>query len=158
MWFASWLTYSVSRSFDWYLIASKTESLFLALINLPLYIFDVIIEFPLRELYRHGPTFVGWEGESLAKICSRITHYGNEEFWARNMAECQEIYASKEAAAMQIRKPILIGFIVLILLYMVKTIVEAQAMRRQHLDPNMVETYKAITMLARQLNRAVNSN
>jgi hypothetical protein len=91
----------------------------LALINLPLHIFDVIIEFPLRELYRHGPTFVGWEGESLAKICSRITHYGNEEFWARNMAECQEIYASKEAAAMQIRKPILIGFIVLILLYMV---------------------------------------
>ena len=156
--FASWLTYSVSQSVDWGMATNKMESLFLAMVNLPFYLFDVIIEFPLRELYRHGPSLIGWEGESLARICSRVTHYGDEDFWRRNMEECEGIYASKEAAAMQIRKPILIGAIVLIMFYMVKSIVEAQAMRRQQLDPNMVETYRAITMLARQLKRAVNNN
>ena len=127
-------------------------------VNIPFYLFDVMIEFPLKELYRHGPSLVGWEGKPLAKICSHVTHYGDEEFWRRNMEECEEIYASKEAAAMHIRKPALIGVIILVLFYMVKSIVEAQAMRRQQLDPNMVETYRAITMLARQLKRAVNTN
>jgi hypothetical protein len=155
---ASWLTYSASQSFNWNLVTIKMESVFLAMVNLPFYLFDVMIEFPLRELYRHGPSLVGWEGETLARICSRVTHYGDEDFWRRNMEECEEIYASKEAAAMQIRKPILIGVIILVLFYMIKSIVEAQAMRRQQLDPNMVETYRAITMLTRQLKRAVNSN
>ncbi|KAL3766581.1 hypothetical protein ACHAWO_008255 [Cyclotella atomus] len=156
--YASWLTYSATQRVDWALAVDKVEFLFLATVNVPFYIFDVLIEFPLRELYRHGPSMVGWEGESLERICSRITHYGDEAFWSRNMEECAEIYASKEAAAMQIHKPILIGFIILMLFYMVKSIMEAHAMRRQQLDPNMVETYRAITMLARQLKRAVNAN
>lgn len=155
---ASWMTYSATQRLDWDMATNKLESIFLAVVNIPFYLFAVMIEFPLRELYRHGPSLIGWEGESLARICSRVTHYGDEDFWKRNMEECEEIYASKEAAAMQIRKPALIGVIVLILFYMVKSIVEAQAMRRQHLDPNMVETYRAITMLARQLKRAVNTN
>lgn len=154
---ASWLAYRASQSLDWDLIMYKLEALLFSFLNIPFYLFDAVIEFPLRELYRHGPSFLGWEGEPLAKICSRVTHHGDEQFWKRNMDECEAIYASKEAAAMQVRKPILIGFLLLIAFYMVKSLVEARAMRRHQLDPNMVETYRAITMLTRQLKRAMNS-
>lgn len=153
---ASWMTYTASQSVDWNKTTNKLESVFLAMMNLPFSLFDAVVEFPLKELYRHGPSFFGWEGESLARICSRVTHYGDEDFWRRNMEECEQIYASKEAAAMQIRKPILIGVIILILFYMIRSIIEAR--RHPQLDPNMVETYRAITMLARQLKRVVNNN
>ena len=153
---ASWITYSASQSVDWNKATNKLESIFLATMNLPFSLFDAVVEFPLKELYRRGPSFFGWEGESLARICSRVTHYGDEDFWRRNMEECEQIYASKEAAAMQIRKPILIGVFILMLFYMIRSIIEAR--RHPQIDPNMVETYRAITMLARQLKRAVNNN
>ncbi|EJK58725.1 hypothetical protein THAOC_21123, partial [Thalassiosira oceanica] len=80
-------------------------------------------------------------------------------YWSRNMDECERIYRSKEAAAMQIRKPIAIGCMIFIAFFMVKSIVEARAralQRQQRVDPNMVETYRAIHMLIRQLKRAGN--
>lgn len=153
---ASWLTYRASYGIDyWNCLTQKIGSLLLAFVNIPFYLFDLLTEFPLRELYRKGPSLVGWEGQSLAKICSRVTYHGDEEFWTRNIEECERIYASKEAAAMQIRKPILVGLFIMIIFYMVKSLVEARAMRRQRLDPNMVEMYRAITMLIRQVKRAI---
>lgn len=157
---ASWWMYGAAQLVDWdYVIDEvvyRTERCFFAIMNFPFWLFDRIIEFPLREIYRHGPSIIGWEGEPLPRICARITYHGDEAFWSRNLEECEQLYYAKESAAMQVRKPIVIGFFILALFYMVKSIVAARALRRrERIDPNMVETYRAIQMLTRQLRRAV---
>ncbi|KAL7535870.1 hypothetical protein ACHAXR_006786, partial [Thalassiosira sp. AJA248-18] len=159
---ASWWTYGAAQLIDWDYVMDETlhrlEGYLFATLNFPFWLFDTLIEFPLREVYRHGPSILGWEGEPLPRICARITYHGDEAFWSRNIDECERIYYSKEAAAMQVRKPIVIGFLILVIFYMIKSIVEARALRRrERIDPNMVETYRAIQMLTRQLRRAVNS-
>mmetsp|Transcript_40099 Transcript_40099/g.85372 ORF Transcript_40099/g.85372 Transcript_40099/m.85372 type:complete len:459 (+) Transcript_40099:134-1510(+) len=159
---ASWFAFAVTQLVDWKYVLDEAmyriERIFFALLNFPFWLFDAVIEFPLRELYRHGPSVLGWEGEPLPRICARITYHGDESFWSRNFEECEQIYKAKEMAAMQWRKPVAIGFLVLMLFYMAKSIVAARALRRrERIDPNMVETYRAIQMLTRQLRRAANA-
>lgn len=156
--YTSWYVYQASQHIEWEYIFNKVEGCIFAAMNLPFILFDILIELPLREVYRHGPSIVGWEGEPLPRICSRITYHGDESFWTRNIDECERIYRSRELAAMQIRKPIVIGFLVLVSFYMIRSIMEARALRmRERVDPNMVETYRAIQMLTRQLRRALNA-
>ncbi|KAL7550096.1 hypothetical protein ACHAWF_013326 [Thalassiosira exigua] len=159
---ASWWAYGAAQAVDWEEVWEEAaywlELRVFAAINFPFWLFDVLVDFPLRELYRHGPSLIGWEGEPLPRICARITYHGDEMFWSRNLEECERIYEAKEAAAMQVRKPIVICLVILALFYMIKSIVAARALRRrERLDPNMVETYRAIQMLTRQLRRAVNA-
>ncbi len=135
----------------------KSQQIFESAIVLPFHLAQVLVEFPLKELYRHGPSFLGWEGDSLPKICARITYHGDPEFWSRNMDECQRVYDSKEAAALHIWKPILMLFWIIGLFYMVRLILARWALnRRERLDPDVVETYQAIRMLVRQFRRAMN--
>ena len=158
----SWWSYSAVCHVDWDhffdSVITKFELFVWSIVSLPFWLFDVLVEFPLRELYRYGPSVVGWEGEPLPRICAQITYTGDEGFWSRNIDECERIYRAKEDAAMLFRKPLLVLVIVVAVFYMVKSIVEARALRRrERIDPNMVETFRAINMLSRQLRRAMNT-
>jgi hypothetical protein len=158
----SWWSYSAAMRLDWDhfldVMVTKFEVFVWGIVSLPFWLFDVLVEFPLRELYRYGPSVVGWEGEPLPRICAQITYTGDEGFWSRNIEECERIYRAKEDAAMLFRKPLLILVIIVAVFYMVKSIVEARALRRrERIDPNMVETFRAINMLTRQLRRAMNT-
>ena len=132
---ASWWMNGAAQLADWdYMIDEvlyRTERCFFAIMNFPFWLFDRIIEFPLREIYRHGPSIIGWEGEPLPRICARITYHGDEAFWSRNLEECEQLYYAQESAAMQVRRPIVIGFFILALFYIVKSIVAARALRRR---------------------------
>ena len=158
----SWWSYSAATRVDWgdFLdtMVTKFEVFLWGIVSLPFWLFDVFIEFPLREVYRYGPSVVGWEGEPLPRICAQITYTGDEGFWSRNIEECERIYRAKEDAALLFRKPLLVLVIIVAVFYMVKSIVEARALRRrERIDPNMVETFRAINMLSRQLRRAMNT-
>ncbi|KAK1745255.1 hypothetical protein QTG54_004546 [Skeletonema marinoi] len=158
----SWRLYSAASCVDWDhffdAMVTKFEVFVWNVVSLPFWLFDVLVEFPLRELYRYGPSIVGWEGEPLPRICSQITYTGDEGFWSRNIEECERIYRAKEDAAMLFRKPLLVSVIVVVVFYMVKSIVAARALRRrERIDPNMLETFRAINMLSRQLRRAMNT-
>ena len=158
----SWWSYSAAGRVDWgefyEATITKFEVFVWNVISLPFWLFDVLVEFPLRELYRYGPSVVGWEGEPLPRICAQITYTGDEGFWSRNIEECERIYKAKEDAAMLFRKPLLVSVIVVTVFYMIKSIVEARALRRrERIDPNMVETFRAMNMLCRQLRRAMNT-
>jgi hypothetical protein len=125
------------------------------LINLPFQLFNVLVEIPLREAYRHGPSFIGWEGQPLPRICSQVTFHGDEAFWSRNMQECEKIYAAKEAAAMHIRKPLLYIAVAAGLFFAAQSLVRTNAIRRQYRpDRNMYDVYNALNTLLRQVNRA----
>mmetsp|Transcript_11244 Transcript_11244/g.23601 ORF Transcript_11244/g.23601 Transcript_11244/m.23601 type:complete len:216 (+) Transcript_11244:2-649(+) len=67
----------------------KSQQILESAIAVPYHLSNVFVEFPLKELYRHGPSFLGLEGDSLPRICARITYHGDPEFWSLNMGEYQ---------------------------------------------------------------------
>mmetsp|Transcript_2407 Transcript_2407/g.5529 ORF Transcript_2407/g.5529 Transcript_2407/m.5529 type:complete len:683 (-) Transcript_2407:59-2107(-) len=132
------------------------QAFVMTMINLPMKLFNVLVEVPLRETYRYGPSFIGWEGQPLPRICAQVTFHGDEAFWSRNLEECQRIYAAKEAAALHVRKPILYILIACGLFFAIQSLVKTHAIRRQYRpDRNMVETYNAFNILLRQIQRGV---
>lgn len=117
-------------------------------------VYEVIVQIPLRELYRYGPWVIGWEGEALSSICARITYHGDAVFWSRNMEECERIYQLKEEAFLRITRPIVYLLTFLVLVYLVRITLqelrESRKHKRQHspVDREMLETYRAMNTLA----------
>lgn len=124
--------------------------------------FNLFVNMPIKELYRYGPSMIGWEGVSLAKICTRITYHGDEEFWKRNMEECQHIYNAKEDAMLRMMRPVLYLFTLLTGFWVARALVREHALSmRQKVkspDRDMVETYQAFNVIFRQMSRAMKSN
>mmetsp|Transcript_25602 Transcript_25602/g.37829 ORF Transcript_25602/g.37829 Transcript_25602/m.37829 type:complete len:323 (+) Transcript_25602:147-1115(+) len=120
-------------------------------------IFEVVVNLPLRELYRYGP-YPGWEGASLPKICARITYHGDEDFWRRNLEDCQQIYSAKEEAMMRMSRPFIYLLTLIVGFFTIRSLVREYALwLSKHMekpDRNMVETYDAFRVLFRQMNRA----
>ena len=65
-------------------------------VMVPFHFVEVVIEAPIKQIYRYGPSMFGWEGLSYPRICARITYHGDEAFWAKNLPECKKIFAAKE--------------------------------------------------------------
>lgn len=110
---------------------------------------------PLQDTYRYGPSFMGgWEGASLTNICARMT-YGDEEFWKRNLQDCENMYEAKESAFLFVGRPLVFLVLLLALVWIVKQWLwyhELQQ-RDRYQDRDMVQTYRAMQVLFRQLSR-----
>ena len=119
--------------------------------------YDMTIQLPLKELYRHGPWFVGWEGDSLPRICARITYHGDAAFWSRNLEECQRIYAAKEEAYLRLARPavyaVVMVFFVAILRFIVWELTAPRERPRPPTDRDMVETYRAFQVIMGQVRK-----
>ena len=83
------------------------------LVMLPFHFVEVVIEAPIKQIYRYGPPLFGWEGLSYPQICARITYHGDAAFWAKNLEECKKVFTSKEGAVLNVCKPVI--YIVLFL-------------------------------------------
>ena len=118
-------------------------------------VYHFLFDLPLRELYRYGPYMIGWEGSTLPEICSRITYHGDRAFWARNMNECHLIYAGKEESFLRIARPTVYSILAIILFWAVRYLVQtyADGIRMRAADRDMHETYRALNILLRHLNR-----
>jgi len=118
--------------------------------------YHVAIEWPLREAYRNGPWFLGWEGESLSRICARITFHGDEIFWERNMLECQRIFDVKEQAWLRVARPFVGLFVAVFAVWALRLLI--REWRRHHqrerpMDRDMVDLFRAFTVITRQIYR-----
>jgi len=146
------------------------KSITTACISFPILLVENMIDFPLRELYRHGPGFAGgWEGSTAASICAAITYHGDESFWLRNMDECHRIFGEKEEAFLKTARPCLylllawIGFKIMKAgaktAFMVFMTGRKERKTKkvgdldQKVDPDMTETYKAMSTLIRQVGQ-----
>ena len=126
------------------------------ILNLPSLLVKTIINDPLKELYRHGPSVIGWEGSSLPSICTQITHMGDENFWYKNIDECEKIYANKEMAMLHVRKPILYIVIALSIFFAVQSLMKTWAIQRQNRPPKeMIETYEAFRLVMKIIRRGM---
>jgi hypothetical protein len=123
-----------------------------------------MIQMPLQELYRHGPWLIGWEGDSLPRICARITYHGDASFWSRNFEECERIYAAKEEAWLRMARPIVYGILAVTVTTIVRFILWERAqhnlrmaaqLRGPPTDRDMVETYRAFQVIMRQVGRTL---
>jgi hypothetical protein len=120
--------------------------------------FYFVFDLPIRELYRYGPSLIGWEGMDLPDICSRITYHGDRGFWSRNHWECEAIYKSKEEAFVRICRPMLYIVLVGVCFIAVRHLVAVYAeSKRDRTDRAVLETYHAfqtlIRLVSRQLDR-----
>jgi hypothetical protein len=151
--------YSTGRDINVILDRSqeRAESFLGYIINLPFQIVEVCIDYPLKELYRFGPSIVGWEGQSLPLICSQITHMGDESFWSRNLDECQKIYDNKEVAMLHFRKPLVFCIISYLAFLVIRSLVQAWAIKEQNRPhPEMVEIYQTFKMLMNVVHKGFN--
>lgn len=81
---------------------------------------------------------------------------GDEQFWRRNMNECEKIYHTKEMASLHFRRPIVYFILCYLLFLMIRSLVHTAAIRRQNRpSQDMVETYKAFQMVLRVLSRGM---
>jgi hypothetical protein len=128
-------------------------------------LFELIVNQPLRELYRYGPSLVGWEGASLPSVCARITYHGDETFWKRNLDECHNIYSNKEEAMLRTVRPLFYLASVMAGFWAIRALVREHAIvvrdRKNHLllapdHRDMVDTYHAFNVIFRQMSRAMN--
>jgi hypothetical protein len=118
--------------------------------------FYLIFDLPIRELYRHGPYFIGWEGMDLPDICSRITYHGDRQFWGRNQEECLAIFNLKEEAFVRICRPIMYVVLALIIFYVIRHLVAVYAEnKRDRTDRVVLETYHAFQTMIRLITRQV---
>jgi len=123
--------------------------------------YNVTIEWPLQELYRSGPWFLGWEGESLPQICARITYHGDAHFWesAHNLLECQRIFAAKQQAWLRLARPVVYFVLAVLgvtaLRLLLREYWEQQHRRRERPgDRDMADLYRAFHVVLRQVQRA----
>lgn len=119
-------------------------------------VYYAVFDFPFRELYRYGPRFFGgWEGTDLPEICSRITYYGDRNFWMRNMSECESIFQSKEEAFIRVVRPGIYILIFLMLFWAAQHLVSSYAeQKRDRTDRAVLDTYHAVQTLIRLSNRS----
>lgn len=143
-------------------------------VTVPIHLFDVVIETPVKQLYRYGPSVFGWEGLSYpevrhnsviiylpvyfaltasvtCQICARITYHGDQIFWSKNLDECYKIFAAKEAAVLMVCKPVLYLVIFGVAVKLAHAFVKASAKSKP--DPDMVATFKAFKTLSKQMTK-----
>lgn len=121
-------------------------------------IYKTVIHEPLRVLYRHGPAVLGWEGESLSKICARITYYGDSSFWERNLDECESIYSSKERVWLGWAQPVSCTILLILLAMLIRLVFKRMLMRRSQkaslIDRDALELYRAWQTILRAVQRS----
>jgi hypothetical protein len=118
--------------------------------------YESAIQLPLRDLYRNGPWIVGWEGDRLERVCSRITYHGDEAFWSRNSEECYRIYAAKEEAYLRLAGPLAflaLSAAAIALAGKVWLLVRPARRRLSPSERDAVETYRALQVLLRQAKK-----
>ena len=141
-------------------LLNHSEYIAQTLKNIPSQVDEYCINVPLQNLYRYGPNIVGWEGESLPKICQQITHMADEQFWLRNIEECTKIYESKENAMMHVRKPIVYIILAYVFFVMIQSLIRTWATVRQNSSRlayrrDMVETYEAFDLIMKVICRGM---
>ncbi len=127
--------------------------------NIPTFLIEMTINHPLKELYRYGPNVIGWEGSPLPSICAQITHMGDENFWSKNIDECEKIYSNKEMAMLHVRRPILYLIIALAMFFAIQSLLKTWAIQKQNRPSReMVETYEAYRLVMKVLRRGMTPN
>mmetsp|Transcript_7116 Transcript_7116/g.17856 ORF Transcript_7116/g.17856 Transcript_7116/m.17856 type:complete len:231 (+) Transcript_7116:397-1089(+) len=109
---------------------------------------SVVLDWPAREVYRYGPSVVGWEGKDLVDVCAQIHRknyyfavgygYGydggggldydprnDREYWRQHLGACETIYRTKEESFVRLCRPLWYLGVMVVTLWAIFRLVQA---------------------------------
>jgi hypothetical protein len=121
-------------------------------------------DWPARELYRYGPSAIGWEGRDMIDICTLMnrrffnglgggrSEFDDRDYWSRNMETCDTMYAMKEESFVRMCRPIWYLTLMSLCFVIVKQLVVAAASydkkpKTNPTDRAILKTYYALQNL-----------
>ena len=134
-------------------------------------IVSYVLDWPAREVYRYGPSIVGWEGRDLIDICTQMNrryyfvglgrdghNYEDREYWRQNPEACETIYRMKEESFARMCRPfwyltVLIVSFILIQQLVHNFIAKSPGRQLNHADRAVLDMYKALQILSREHRR-----
>jgi len=129
------------------------------------------LDWPAREMYRYGPSIVGWEGRELIDICTQMNRqyyfggfgrdgYNQEdrEYWRQNIGACETIYRMKEESFARMCRPLWYLTVLVVGFFAIQRLAEKffakpSGPQLNRVDRAILDTYRAITMLTREHQR-----
>jgi len=132
-------------------------------------IVSLVLDWPAREVYRFGPSVIGWEGRELIDICTQMNRryyfagigggggneYDEREYWSRNPEACETVYRMKEESFVRMCRPLWYLTLMAVSFVVIQRLIAAAFAKepRQPLnrtDRVVLQTYRALQMLARE--------
>ena len=127
-----------------------------------------ILDWPARELYRYGPSVVGWEGRDIIDICTQMNrryfyigvgrdgqNTEDREYWRQNPEACEAVYRMKEESFARMCRPLWYLTAITVCFIVVRRLLEVFFAKRSgpqlnRIDRAVLDTYQALRMLARE--------
>mmetsp|Transcript_27771 Transcript_27771/g.29914 ORF Transcript_27771/g.29914 Transcript_27771/m.29914 type:complete len:348 (-) Transcript_27771:65-1108(-) len=134
-------------------------------------IISFVFDWPAREVYRYGPSLVGWEGRDLVDICTQMNrryyfvglgrdghHYEDREYWRQNSEACETIYRMKEESFARMCRPLwyltaLVVSFMAICQFLNAFFAKESDPQLNRIDRAVLDTYRALLMLSREHRR-----
>ena len=133
-------------------------------------IVSLVLDWPARELYRYGPSVVGWEGRELIDICTQMNrryyfvglgggggnnNYDDREYWRRNPDACDVIYRMKEESFVRMCRPLWYLTLMAVSFVVIQRLIAAAFAKEppqqlNRTDRAVLQTYRALQMLVRE--------
>ena len=122
-------------------------------------------DWPARELYRYGPSAIGWEGRDMIDICTLMnrrffnglgggrSEFDDRDYWNRNMETCDTMYRMKEESFVRMCRPIWyltlmsLCFVIVQRLLMVASYRDREKSKTNPTDRAVLKTYYALQNL-----------
>ena len=129
-----------------------------------------VLDWPAREVYRYGPSIIGWEGRDMIDICTQMNRryyfvglgrdghdYEDREYWRRNPHACETIYRMKEESFARMCRPIWYLVVLVMSFFAIQRLVE-KIMRPSgpplnRVDRAVLDMYRALKILSREHQR-----
>jgi len=134
-------------------------------------IISFVFDWPAREVYRYGPSLVGWEGRDLVDIYTQMNrryyfvglgrdghHYEDREYWRQNSEACETIYRMKEESFARMCRPLwyltaLVVSFMAICQFLNAFFAKESDPQLNRIDRAVLDTYRALLMLSREHRR-----
>ena len=134
-------------------------------------IVSYVLDWPAREIYRYGPSIVGWEGRDLIDICTQMNrryyfvglgrdshNYEDREYWRQNPEACETIYRMKEESFARMCRPFWYLILLVAGFYAIQRVVQKFFAKPSgpplnRVDRAVLDMYRALQTLSKEHQR-----
>ncbi len=129
-----------------------------------------VLDWPAREVYRYGPSIIGWEGRDMIDICTQMNRryyfvglgrnghdYEDREYWRQNPQACETIYRMKEESFARMCRPVWYLVVLVVSFFALQRLVEkitrpyGPPLNRS--DRAVLDMYRNLQILSREHRR-----
>jgi len=134
-------------------------------------ILSYVLDWPAREIYRYGPSIIGWEGRDLIDICAQMNrqyyfvgfsgdgnNYEHREYWRQNPQGCETMYRMKEESFARMCRPIWYLTVLVAAFFAMQRLIEKLFAKPSgpplnRVDRAVLDMYRALHTLSKEHQR-----